>query len=242
MVVAGVEGRGVPGTRPLAKKRERAGSAVVQAVNPNVAQLLGEATSADVLHKGGTVREQVVRGVVVALPHVPAETQALGLDPVMRDPLEGASVLGGGWFAGGRWSRRSGTARLCGGGEGGEEPGSILGPFQVLLQEVPVVPLELPVLPGAEGHVSDPEDLVPVGGERHLEEGVGKQELAGEFGVQSVGWALGEDLSQHPAGELDFVHGPVLLGVRLAAGHRVEALVGPLHHPLDHAGARAVLA
>ena len=74
--MAGVEGRGVPGTRPLAKNRKRAGCASVQAVGSNVAQLLGETASADVLHESGVVRKQVVRSGF-AFPHVPAKTQAL---------------------------------------------------------------------------------------------------------------------------------------------------------------------
>ena len=138
-----------------------------------------------------------------------------------------------------------GTNRLSkfgGGNEQGDEPGPVLSALQVLLEERPVAPLELPVLPGAEGHVGDPEDLVPVGREGHLEHSVSEEELGGELGVELVHGALGEDFSNHPGGELDLVHGPVVLGVDVATRHGVEALVRPLHHALDDAGAGAVLA
>ena len=85
----------MPGTRPSAKKRT-----VVETVNADFSELLGQTASADVLDKRGVVREHVVGGVVGALAHVPAKTEALLLDPAVRDSLEGASVLGGGGLAG----------------------------------------------------------------------------------------------------------------------------------------------
>ena len=236
----------MPSSRPLAKKRERAREgahgAVVEAVDPDLSQLLGQAAGTDVLDEGGVVGEKVVGGVVDTLAHVPAETQALRLDPLVRNPLVRSGVLGGGGFAGGGESGKTRAAgvRLGGGGEVREEASPVLSALQILLQKVPIVPLELAVLPGAEGHVGDPEDLVPLGGEGHLEEGVGEEEFAGELGVEPVRGALREDLGDHAAGKLDLVHGPVFLGVHLAAGHWIEALVGPLHHALNHAGAGAV--
>ena len=171
----------MPGTRPSAKKRKWAHCAVVEAVDPDISQFLGQASGTDVLDEGGAVGEQVVGGVVGALAHVPAKAQTLGLDPVMRDPFVGASVLGGGRFAGRGESGQAGAAGvlLRGGGEVGEEASPVLSTLQILLQEIPVVPLELTVFPSTEGHVGDPEDLVPFGGEGHLKEGVGEKEFAG---------------------------------------------------------------
>ena len=87
----------MPGTRPSAKKRT-----VVETVDADFSELLGQTTSADVLDKCGIVREHVVGGVVGALAHVPAKTEALLLDPDVGDSFEGTGVLGSGRLAGGR--------------------------------------------------------------------------------------------------------------------------------------------
>ena len=112
---------------------------------PDLAQVLGDAAGTHVLDKRGVVGEEMVCDVVCAFPHVPAQTQFLGLDPVVGDALVGASVL-----------RRRAVSDLArrgtsaagfvgdgghGGCEGGDEAGSVLGSLQVLLQKSPVVPL-----------------------------------------------------------------------------------------------------
>ena len=169
VVVAGVgEGRGVPGPRPLPKKR--ALGAVVEAVVTNFAEFLEEAASTDVFDKGGGVREEVISGEVRTLPHVPAKTQTTSLDPVVRDTFERGSVFGGHLLARGGWGTRSGWIVLDGGvgSEVGEESGPVLGSLQVLLEERPVVPFQLTILPSTEGHVSHPQNLIPLGGKGHL--------------------------------------------------------------------------
>ena len=86
--MAGGEGRGLPGPRPLAKKWERTIGAVVEAVGPDLSQLLREAARADVLDERGLVREEMVGGEVGALSHVPSETEPAGLDPQVRNTFE----------------------------------------------------------------------------------------------------------------------------------------------------------
>ena len=243
VVVARVgEGRGVPGPRPLPKKR--ALGAVVETVVTNFAEFLEEATSTDVLDEGGGVREEVISGEVRTLPHVPAKTQTTSLDPVVGDTFERGSVFGGHLLARSGWGTRFGRIVLDGGvgGEVGEESGPVLGSLQVLLEERPVIPFQLAILPSTEGHVSHPQNLVPVRGEGHLENSVSEQELTSQLGVEFVRWALRQNLADHAGGKLHAVEGPVVLGVGVAAGHGVEALVRPLGHALDHAGAGAELA
>ena len=188
------EGRGLPGPRPLPKKRTI--GAGVEAVGSDLSQLLVQASGADMLDKGGRVGKQVVGRELGTLAHVPAETQAAGLDPVVRDALEGGSVLGRWLSTRGRWGARS-VFDGRGGGEVGEESGPVLGTLQELLQERPVIPFQLAIFPSTESHVSDLQDLVPVRGERHLQDSVGEQELAGQLGVQFPGWTLGENLANH---------------------------------------------
>ena len=98
--MAGERGRGLPGPRPLPKKRERAVRAVVEVVETDFPELFGETSRTNVFDKCGGVGEHVIRGELRTLAHIPAETQAARLDPVVRDSLEGASVLGKGLFDG----------------------------------------------------------------------------------------------------------------------------------------------
>ena len=120
-------GGGVPGPRPLPKKRTI--GAGVETVATDFSEFLEETTGTDVLDEGGGVREQVVSGEVGALSHVPAQTQATGLDPVVGNTLEGASVLGRSLSAGGRWGTSLAGVVFDGGGEVGEEPSSVLSAF-----------------------------------------------------------------------------------------------------------------
>ena len=109
--MAGGEGRGLPGPRPLAKKWERTIGAVVEAVGPDLPQLFGEAASADVFDIGGLVGKEVIGGVVGALAHVPPEAKATGLDPQVRNPFEVAGVFQG-------WRFARGTGFPCAGFRG----------------------------------------------------------------------------------------------------------------------------
>ena len=78
----------MPGPRPLTKKLERSLFAVVEAVLPDFSQLLGEAAGADVFDESGLVGEEMVRGEVGALPHVPSEAEPAGFDPQVRHSLK----------------------------------------------------------------------------------------------------------------------------------------------------------
>ena len=185
------EGRGLPGPRPLPKKRTI--GAGVEAVGSDLSQLLVQASGADVLDEGGRVGKQVVGRELGTLAHVPAETQAAGLDPVVRDALEGGSVLGGQLSTRGRWGARSAGVVFDGrgGSEVREKSGPVLSTLEELLQERPVVPFQLTVFPSPESHVGNSQDLVPVSGERHLQDGVGEEQFAGEVCVKLLRRALG---------------------------------------------------
>ena len=99
--LAGEGGRGVPRPRPLPKKCERAIGAVVQAMVPDLAQVLGDTAGTHVLDERGVIGEKVVRDVVGTFPHVPAQTQLFGLDPVVRNALVGAPARPGLWVMAG---------------------------------------------------------------------------------------------------------------------------------------------
>ena len=150
------EGRGLPGPRPLPKKRPV--GAGVEAVSSNLSKFLEQTASTDVLDKSCGVRKQVVSGEVGAFPHIPTEAQTTSFDPDVRNAFEGSSVLRRRLLSTrSGWSTRSGRVVLDGGvgGEVGEEPCSVLGALQELLQKRPVVPLHLAVLPSTKSHVGN---------------------------------------------------------------------------------------
>ena len=82
------------------------------------------------------------------------------------------------------------------------------------------------VLPSAEGHVGDSENLSPLRGEGHPEHCVQEQEFFGDFRVELVDGALRDDLANHPADKLGAVKGPVILCF-LKLGCCRSSLLGP---------------
>ena len=200
-------------------------------------QLLETAAGANVSDQGSVIRKKVIRSEVETSALIEPETEALLLNPVMWETVNvGLSLLLHllprlGWRMGGRLVRDGGRV----GSEGRQEAGTVLRSLQVFFQEIPIVPFQLSIFPGAEGHVGHLQNMVPVGGETHHHASVEEEKLACQLLVEFLRGALGQSFSQHAAYKLDFIQSPVILGDNFAASHDVDTFVWPLGGPLDDA-------